>query len=310
MATIHIENLKKKYGNVEALRGIDLEISNGGIIGILGPNGAGKTTLVEIIEGLRMPTSGKVSVLGMDPQKSFRQLKEKIGVQLQTTSLPQELTVREILKLFASFYKKARPVDEILHLVQLESKADARNRMLSGGQRQRLAIGLALINDPEIVILDEPTTGLDPVARRSLHSIIERFRNQGKTILLTTHYIEEAEKLCNRVIVINQGHIVADGTPFELVNRSSGATTVWIALEQECDLSPLLQSHAVPQGREGEYHRFLTSNPAETIIALGELLKSSGVALKDFRMKRPTLEDVYLELIGQLSEEELKTMKN
>ncbi|RME01954.1 MAG: ABC transporter ATP-binding protein, partial [Calditrichaeota bacterium] len=247
---ISTENLRKNYGEVKALKGINLELERGGIVGLLGPNGAGKTTLVEIIEGLRLPSAGKIKVLGLDPTRAPRDLKERIGAQLQTTAIAQELTPSETLKLFASFYNHAAlNINEILQLVGLEEKAHARNRTLSGGQKQRLAIGMALVNDPEIVILDEPTTGLDPMARRNVHQIIQGLRQQGRTILLTTHYIEEAEKLCDRVIMIKKGEIVADGTPFELVSQAQGMSTVWIAVEGELDFSPLVRAGAEPQGR-------------------------------------------------------------
>ncbi|MDQ7053595.1 MAG: ABC transporter ATP-binding protein [candidate division KSB1 bacterium] len=304
MAIVSISNLMKKYDNVEALKGIDLEIEAGGIVGILGPNGAGKTTLVEIIEGLRQPTHGRLTVLGVDPQKSPGQLKERIGAQLQTTAISPELTPSETLALFGSFYQKSLPPSRILELVGLTEKANARNRTLSGGQKQRLAIGMALVNDPELLIFDEPTTGLDPMARRGVHDIVTDLRGRGKTILLTTHYIEEAEKLCDRVIMIKEGQIVADGTPFELVSRASGMSTVWIAVEGELDPTPLMNAGAEPSGHEGEYFKFQTHNPAEVIIALGEILKQQAVSLTDLRMKRPTLEDVYLELVGSQQDEE------
>ncbi len=307
-AIIEASNLHKRYDAVEALNGIDLQIARGGIIGILGPNGAGKTTLVEIIEGLRTPTKGRITVLGLDPTRAPRALKEKIGVQLQDTAISQELTPIETLKLFAAFYERTFPVQEVLNLVGLEQKAKVRNRTLSGGQKQRLAIAMALVNDPEIVILDEPTTGLDPMARRAVHGIVSDLREQGRTILLTTHYIEEAEKLCDRVIMIKKGEIVADGTPFELVSKASGLSTVWISVQGDWDYSKLVNAGAVPQGKEGEYYRFSASKPAELILALGETLKMQKVELLDLRMKRPTLEDVYLDLVGEIVEDELQIM--
>ncbi|WP_456426228.1 ABC transporter ATP-binding protein [Rhodocaloribacter sp.] len=301
---VSISGLVKKYDDVTALKGVDLEIESRGIIGILGPNGAGKTTLVEIIEGLRPPTEGTVSVLGIDPQENPRRLKERIGAQLQTTAILPELTPIETLSLFAAFYENSIPPKRLLDLVDLTEKARARNRNLSGGQKQRLAIGMALVNDPELLILDEPTTGLDPVARRGVHDIVTELRNRGKTILLTTHYIEEAEKLCDRVIVIKEGQIVADGTPFELTSRASGASTVWIAVEGKFDPTPLIHAGAIPRGREKEYFKFQTDHPAEFVIALGDLLKKQQVTLADLRMKRPALEDVYLELVGAPFDEE------
>ncbi len=301
---IETRKLVKRYNGLEALKGIDLAIEGGGIVGILGPNGAGKTTLVEIFEGLRLPTSGEVRVLGLDPRRSQRQLKERIGAQLQTTAIAQDLTPLETLRLFASFYRRSLEPGAVLERVGLSEKARTRNRNLSGGQRQKLAIAMALINEPDLLILDEPTTGLDPMARRDIHRIVENLRQEGKTVLLTTHYIEEAEKLCDRVIMLNHGEVVADGTPFELMRRASGISTLWIAVQGEMDAAPLLRAGAEPFGKEGDYYRFHTHDPAETIIALGEMLREQQLTLLDLRLKRPTLEDVYLELVGYVEEDE------
>jgi len=298
---IQTENLQKTYGTTAALKKINLEIRDGGIIGLLGPNGAGKTTLVEILEGLRDPTAGHVSVLGMDPSREPRRLKERLGVQLQSTALPLDLTPLEILKLYAAFYTKALRAEETLERVQLTEKARARTRTLSGGQRQRLALAMALINDPELVILDEPTTGLDPVARRGVHEIVRDIRQRGRTVILTTHYIEEAEHLCNRVIMIRSGEIVADGSPFELLGRAAGTSTIWIAVDGELDPAPLLDAGTKAQGREGDHYRFSTTNPTAAILALGEILKAQHINLTDLRLKRPTLEDVYIELVGEVT---------
>ncbi len=295
---IQATGLRKDYGSTVALRGVDLEIDGGGVVGILGPNGAGKTTLVEILEGLRQPTSGSVSVLGLDPSTQSRALKERLGVQLQTTPLPTELTVRELLDLFASFYASAQPAEAILERVDLEEQADQKADTLSGGQKQRLAIGIALIHDPELVMLDEPTTGLDPKARRDLHQVVRELRAQGRTTLLTTHYIEEAEHLCDRVIIMRHGEIVADGTPFDLVGQSQESSTIWIQVDGTMDPAPLLAAGVEPLGEQGGHHKFSTADPTETILALGDMLRSQHLRLIDLRLKRPTLEDVYLELMG------------
>jgi ABC-2 type transport system ATP-binding protein len=295
---IETRSLTQTYGSTVALNGVDLRIESGGIIGLLGPNGAGKTTLVETLEGLRMPSSGEVSVLGLDPAKQGRALKERIGAQLQSTTIPIDLTPFEVLRLYASFYERSLPIERVLQIVNLESKAKDLTKTLSGGQRQRLAIGMALIHEPELLIFDEPTSGLDPAARRQLHAIVLDLKCQGRTILLTTHYIEEAEKLCDRVIMIRSGEVVADGSPFELVGRAGGKSTIWIDVEGEMDSAPLLVAGAEDQGRQGNHYKFTTGDPAATIVALGQVLHNQGVTLTDLRMRRPTLEDVYLELMG------------
>ena len=295
---ISVEGLRKSYGAVEALRGVDLTVGRGGIVGILGPNGAGKTTLVETIEGLRAPTSGRVSVLGIDPAAAPRAVKERIGVQLQTTVFQTELTALEIVKLYAALYRKARLPHDVLGSVGLGDKERARVGTLSGGQKQRLALALALVHDPEIILLDEPTTGLDPAARRALHGLVKNLAAGGRTVLLTTHYIEEAETLCDRVVVLRSGRIVADGTPFDLLQLASGVTTLWIAADGPLDPGPLLAAGCVLAGSGKDHLRFITHDPTAAVLALGELLRAQGVKLKDVRMRRPTLEDVYLELVG------------
>jgi ABC-2 type transport system ATP-binding protein len=297
-AVISVEGLRKNYGPVEALRGIDLSFRRGGLVGILGPNGAGKTTLVETIEGLRTPTAGRVTVLGLDPAAQPRAVKERVGVQLQTTMLQTELTALEVLKLYAALYRKARAPGEVLASVGLAEKASARVGALSGGQRQRLALALALVHDPEILLLDEPTTGLDPAARRALHDVVRRLSAEGKTVILTTHYIEEAEALCDRVVVVRAGRIVADGTPLDLLRLASGVSTFWIAADGPFDPAPLLGAGCVLAEREKDHLRFTTHDPTAAVLALGDLLRAPGVRLTDLRMRRPTLEDVYLELVG------------
>ncbi len=295
---IRVAGLRKEYGSTVALRGVDLDIEDGGVVGILGPNGAGKTTLMEILEGLRQPTSGSVSVLGLDPKTHSRKLKERLGIQLQTTSLPTELTVRELLQLFASFYESAQTAEAILEKVDLESQSGQKADTLSGGQKQRLVVGIALIHDPELVMLDEPTTGLDPKARRDLHQVVRDLRDQGRTTLMTTHYIEEAELLCDRVIILRQGEIVADGSPFDLVGQSSESSTIWIHVDGAMDPAPMLAAGAESLGEQGVHHKFSTADPTATILALGDMLRSQRLQLIDLRLKRPTLEDVYLELMG------------
>ena len=301
---ISVEGLRKSYGAVEALRGIDLSIRRGGLVGILGPNGAGKTTLVETIEGLRSPTAGRVTVLGLDPALQPREVKERIGVQLQTTMLQTELKVLEILRIYASLYRKAREPRDVLGAVGLSEKASARVGTLSGGQKQLLALALALVHDPEIVLLDEPTTGLDPGARRALHEVVRSLASEGRTVVLTTHYIEEAEIHCDRVVVVRAGRIVADGSPLDLLKRASGMTTLWVAAGGRFDPTPLVAAGCTLAGREKDHLRLTTHDPTAAILALGDLLRAPGVTLTDLRMRRPTLEDVYLELVGAEARED------
>src|SRR6202049_3220285 len=229
-ATIEVDNLCKRYGDVEALRGVSFSVSEGEVFGLLGPNGAGKTSTVEILEGLRTPDSGRVSVCGLDPQRSGAEFKHVIGAALQSTALPDKMRVREALDLFGSFYPRRRGTPELLRRFGLEEKRNAFYSQLSGGQKQRLALALALVNDPQVIFLDEPTAGLDPQVRREIYDIIEELKKEKKTILLTTHYIEEAEKLCDRVAIVDQGRVIAQGSPRELKQRSAGTTRIELRL--------------------------------------------------------------------------------
>ena len=297
MIAIDVRALKKSYGEVHALRGIDLTIdATGQIIGLLGPNGAGKTTLVEILEGLRNASSGSVAVLGLDPAHAPGALRVRLGVQLQTTAFMNELTVAETLRLFAALYPRSRAIPEVLERVDLQTKAKALVRTLSGGQKQRLALAMAMLHDPDLYILDEPTSGLDPIARRQIHDILLALKRDGKTILLSSHYLDEIEALADRVIILSAGQIVADGTPLELLARSAGASTLWLEVNGVDDPSRLLP-RAIFEGRDGALFRFRTSDPTAAIVALADSLRASGATLADLRLKRPSLEDVYLELI-------------
>lgn len=298
-AVIETNGLSKRYGDVTALRGVDLAVHGETVVGLLGPNGAGKTTLVEILEGLRAPTGGRVSVFGLDPTDGKGPLQERIGVQLQHTSFPDTLTVSEILDLFRSFYPAPLERERLLETVGLEGRARARPGHLSGGERQRLALATALVGRPDLLILDEPTAGLDPGARRSLHDLIRDLRRDGRTILLTTHYTDEAEKLCDRVLLLRDGELVADGSPLELVSSARGESRIWVDVGGDLDAAPLLEAGAREDGREGPYRCFTTSRPARAVEALGTALRDQGLELQDMRVKRPTLEDVYLELMGE-----------
>jgi len=299
---IAVKGLRKSYGELEAVRGIDFQVQTGEVFGLLGPNGAGKTTTVEILEGLRHRSSGDVSVLGYDPGVQARDLKQRIGVCLQATNLPDRLTVVEAIDLFASLY--ARRVDgrALLDRLQLTDKRSDYYSHLSGGQKQRLAIALALINDPLLVFLDEPTSGLDPQARLEIRRLIQELRRENRTIILTTHYIEEAERLCDRVAIIDSGSVIALGAPREIQARTLGNSHVEIICESPLpagDLPPLTEAEKVVIGDD---HRTLivsSSHPARTIVELVRWIEQQGNELTDIHLRRPTLEDVFIELTGK-----------
>jgi ABC-2 type transport system ATP-binding protein len=307
---VDVRGLRKSYGTVHALRGIDLSIAaTGQIIGLLGPNGAGKTTFVEILEGLRTATSGDVSVLGLDPARAPGALRARLGVQLQATAFMNDLTVVETLRLYAALYPQTgrlkaasiagekRPLDAALERVDLQEKAKALVRSLSGGQKQRLALAMAMLHDPDLYILDEPTSGLDPIARRQIHDILLGLKRDGKTILLSSHYLDEIEALADRVIILSAGEVVADGTPLELLARAAGASTLWLDVSGPIDPAQLVPTAAF-EGRDGTLLRYRTSDPTAAIVGLADSLRSSGARLDDLRLKRPSLEDVYLQLIA------------
>jgi ABC-2 type transport system ATP-binding protein len=297
MLAIDTRELHKRYDRVHALTDITLRIQGGGhIVGLLGPNGAGKTTLIEIIEGLRQPTSGSVSVLGLNPTTDATALLSRLGVQLQATAFAPELTVSETLRLFGAFYPASRAVDEVLASVDLGDKRSALVRTLSGGQQQRLALGAAMLHDPDLYLLDEPTSGLDPIARRLIHGTLRELKARGKTVIVSSHYLDEIEALADRVIVLAGGRIVADGTPLELLSAAAGDSTLWVEVD---DASAAVDvPGAVVVGRDGPLVRYRTADPTRAIVGLAASLEQSGAALKDLRLKRPTLEDVYIELVG------------
>jgi ABC-2 type transport system ATP-binding protein len=277
---ISIRGLTKSYGEVEAVRGIDLEVHRGEVFAFLGPNGAGKTTTVEILEGYRDRDGGDVSVLGEDPNSAGRAWRERIGIVLQSCRLDPYLTVVESLSLFAGYYGSSRPVEEVIGAVGLDGKADTRTGKLSGGQQRRLDVGMALVGDPELLFLDEPTTGFDPKARRQAWDAIASLRDLGKTVFLTTHYMDEAQRLADRVAIIAGGEVVARGTPEDLGDREA-------------------QPAKISYRRDGEEVTLETATPVETLNELtGEALEK-GVELENLEVTRPTLEDVYLELTEQ-----------
>jgi ABC-2 type transport system ATP-binding protein len=299
MNVIEIQSLRKTYGDVEALRGIDLVIEGGGqIVGLLGPNGAGKTTLVEILEGLRTPSSGTASVLGLDPTTAPTPLRRRLGVQLQTTAFIAELTVVETLALYAALYPRTLARADVLARVDLADTGKALVGTLSGGQRQRLALALAMLHDPDLYILDEPTSGLDPLARRQIHEILRALRQQGKTVLISSHYLDEIETLTDRVVILARGAIVADGTPLELLARAAGASTLWLGVGGDVDPLRLVPGAAF-EGRDGALLRYRTADPTAAIVGLADSLRASGARLENVRLKRPSLEDVYLQFVGE-----------
>jgi ABC-2 type transport system ATP-binding protein len=274
VSAISVRELRKSYGAHEALRGISFDIREGEVFGLLGPNGAGKTTTVEILEGYRRRDGGEVEVLGYDPARAEGAFRERIGVVLQQSQLWPTLTVAETHRMFAGYYERPRDVDEVVRLVGLEEKRDARVKTLSGGQKRRLDLGVALVGDPDLVFLDEPTTGFDPRARRAAWEMIRSLRSLGKTILLTTHYLDEAEQLADRVAVLREGRIISEGTPAEL----TGGT----------------QETEVRYRRDGQEVVIRTSEPTRVLHRLTEEAMAEGRELEGLTVRRPTLEDVYL----------------
>ena len=299
-AILQVENLVKRYDKVEAVSGVSFTVQEGEVFGLLGPNGAGKTTTVEILEGLRDPDSGFVSVCGLNPQRESVALKHEIGAALQSTSLPDKIRVMEALRLFASFYKRGRKPEELLKRFGLEEKRHTFYNQLSGGQKQRLALAMALVNDPKVVFLDEPTAGLDPQVRREIYDIIEELKRDKKTILMTTHYIEEAERLCDRVAIVDHGKVIAFGTPRELKAHSGGTTRIEVRLSKPETNGRLKTLEGVADAREVDGAYVLHSQrPPQTIVSLVKHLEAQGNELVSLEIATPSLEDVFIELTGR-----------
>ncbi len=290
---------------MEALRGLDLAVERGQCLGLLGPNGAGKTTTVEIFEGLLEPTSGSVEVLGSRwGEGSDHRLRQRIGITLQETRFQEKLSVLEVLRLFRSFYDQGIAPEQAIRLVELEEKSGSWVRELSGGQRQRLAVASALVGEPELLFLDEPTTGLDPQARRKLWEVVETLKQQGRTIILTTHYMDEAERLCDQVAVIDHGKVIAEGSPRELISNLGGQHVIEFSLESHADGHPepsdFLGVDSVSRvNRESENFLLSVTEPHLSVPSLLELLRSREMALKSLSTRHANLEDVFVSLTGR-----------
>jgi ABC-2 type transport system ATP-binding protein len=300
---IEVTGLTMRYGSKQVVNGIDFTVNYGEVFAFLGPNGAGKTTTVEILEGFRARTGGTVRVLGIDPESAPSAWRDRVGVVLQVSVPEPDLTVSETVELYAGFYRRPRPVDEVLALTGLHAQADMRNRRLSGGQQRRLDVALALVGDPDVLFLDEPTTGFDPAARRAAWETIAGLKRLGKTIFLTTHYLEEAEYLADRIAVITAGRIVATGTPADLGGRDQQPSTVRLSLNPPVLLNDwpaeFAASAAVPRLLVDGRFEFDSSDPAADLYALTRWATTNGTRIEGLEVARPTLEDVYLALTDE-----------
>ena len=299
MAKLVVRDLRKRYGRVEAVRGVSFELHEGEILGLLGPNGAGKTTTVECAIGLREPDAGEIVVCGIDARRKPNEVKQKIGAALQSTALQDRITPREALTLFGSFYDRRAEPEELLNRFSLVEKADAWFDTLSDGQRQRLALALAFVNKPEIVFLDEPTAGLDPQSRRDLHGEISSMKRDGCTVLLTTHYIEEAEQLCDRVAIIDHGEIIAMGTPQELMARSNSMPSIALVAARPLEPAQLAAMGGVKDvTHDGPRAHLKTTDVTRTLGELARLLEANRVEIAELHVRKASLEDVFIELTG------------
>ena len=297
---LEIRGLRKAFPKVVAVDGLDLQVRKGEVFGILGPNGAGKTTTLEMVEGLQQPDAGEIKVMGLDWKKDGQEIRTRIGVQLQATSLFNKITPREALDLIGGYYPKRRGTDELLDLVQLQEKADAYHITLSGGQMQRLALALALVNDPELVFLDEPTTGLDPQARRSLWEVVKRMKAEGRTVVLTTHYMDEAEVLCDRLAIVDHGKVIATGTPRSLIADLKLPSIMELSFEGEMpDMAPFASRlGAAVEAREGHWE-IPADDPKAMLPRLLEAADAVSLPYQQVHIRRATLEDVFLQRTGR-----------
>ena len=294
---IEVTNLEKKYGDINAVNGVSFNVEKGEVFGILGPNGAGKTTTVEMIEGLRKPNAGTIKVCNIDALKEPQRIKEIIGVQLQATSLYDNIRVKEAIELFGGYYAKSIPAAIIMDEVSLTEKKVSK---LSGGQKQRLSVGLALVNDPELIFLDEPTTGLDPQARHNIWSIVEKLRERGKTVVMTTHYMEEAEQLCHRLAIVDQGKIIAMDTPDNLINKAELATSIEFSTSKELD-GLAKKIPGICKVNNGSARKYSVSTKAVSRILkdLTNLCYDNNIELQNISVRQATLEDVFLAMTGR-----------
>jgi ABC-2 type transport system ATP-binding protein len=297
---LRIRGLRKAFPKVVAVDGVDLEVARGEVFGLLGPNGAGKTTTLEIIEGLTSADAGEIEILGLNWAKDGQEIRARFGVQLQSTSLFNKITPREALDLYGSYYPKRRGTQELLDLVQLQEKADAYHVTLSGGQQQRLALALALVNDPELVFLDEPTTGLDPQARQGLWDVVRRMKGEGRTVVLTTHYMDEAEALCDRLAIMDHGKVIATGTPASLIADLAMPSVVELTFEGAApDPKAFAERLGQPVDQRADLWEIRTTDPKGLLPRLLEAAEAGAVPFQQVHIRRATLEDVFLQRTGR-----------
>ena len=298
-AKLVVENLQKSYGDVQAVRGVSFSVAEGEIFGLLGPNGAGKTTTLECIVGLRRPDGGSIQLCGIDALQQPEAVKQIVGVALQSTFLQDKITPREALGLFGSFYNHRVSADQLLARFSLHEKANAPFDSLSGGQKQRLAIALAFVNEPQVLFLDEPTTGLDPQSRRELHNAIGQMRQEGRTVLLTTHYIEEAHALCDRIAIVDHGKVIAEGKPDDLIAQSHAGQHVSVRTARPLDVAQLraMQNVSSVETYDGTVE-LKTANAGQVVIDLVRMIEAQSNQIIDLQIRRPSLEDVFIELTG------------
>jgi ABC-2 type transport system ATP-binding protein len=295
---VEVRGLHKSYGEVEAVRGVEFEVAHGEVFCLLGPNGAGKTTIVEILEGYRSRSAGEVRVLGMDPARGDRALRDRVGIVLQACGVQDDLTVAELIEMYGRYHVRSRPVDELIELVELSDKRDTQAKHLSGGQRRRLDLALALVGDPDLIFLDEPTTGFDPAARRQAWSTIRSLCDLGKTVFLTTHFMDEAQFLANRVAVMRAGEIIAVGRPDQLGGRDLRPAEIRFVLPVSWSLGDLPDVPADGRSVDGDRVTIVTREPVLAAHRITTWAIEHGVALERFSVTQPTLEDIYLELTG------------